>query len=393
MIRALHLALAFLLLAFSTADAKRVFIQRGYATAPFTYNITTANTSNFRTVFRGATRNIIVAFMGDSTMRGVNEGAVPYNSQYPNAMPMQLAAKLNTAGTNAGANNWYGLSGTTLNDYVIRDSRIAVVNGVVDSAVVQGGAAFALTAAGSISFTSKANCTKADIYQYDFFAAATISWQVDGGATTNIVQVGNNTIRKTTIPLGIAGIHTVLLSWVSGNNSIFGIDCYNDTASRIEVHIEQWGISGGTSGSMVDDTGSPHAGRLTQLTNFPPDLVFCECGLVNDWRSSVPVATTKANLTTLVTAVKATGANFIFITPPYDNGVAGFTANQNAYVQAMYQVAFEQNVGLIDLRQHWLSYANAVTNGWQVNSDAVHPTVTGYIDEAQVLFNVINAIK
>lgn len=354
------------------------------AIVPYSYNLRRSNTSHIRAAYQANTRNTIIAFMGDSTMRGVDETATPYNSQYPNAMPMQLAADLNAKSINAGASNWYGLSGTSLSDYMLRDSRVAATGAAAfGNIIVQGGANVQLeTSAGSFAFTTPANATKAKIYTIDFFGGSQWSWKVDAGAATTITQAGNNSIVETVISLGAAGIHTVTISWVSGNNELYGIECYDDTAGRKEITCRQWGISGGTSASMIDNTGAPHSGRLQQLSQFPPDLVIAECGLINSWRTSESVAAAQADLTALVQAVQAAGSDFMFLTPPYDNSGTGLAANQNAYVAAMYAVAQAQNVPLLDLRQRWTSYAYAVTQGWQVGTDAVHPTKNGYIDEA-----------
>lgn len=395
--RALSSLVALALAALSlvpAADARRVFLTKGYSGAPYTYNITSANTSSFRTVAIAHARNAIAATEGDSTMRGVNENALPYNSQYPNAMPMQLAALLNAAGINAGANNWYGVSGTTLNDYLIRDSRVVSTGAdAFGSQTIQGGANIIFNAgASTFSFTPQFNCTTEDIYWRNGSVGNTFSYAVDGGSPTNLATTGTGAFVKTTISLGTAGIHTTLLSQVLGSPQIYGIDCQDATAGRTEITIRQWGISGATSAFMISNVGTPGAGRILQFQTYPTDLVICECGLVNSWRLSESVAQSKSDMTTLVQAVKATGSNFLFLTPPFDNSSTGLAANQNAYVTAMYQVAAEQGVGLIDIRQKWVSYANAVANGWQSSNDSVHPALAGYIDEAQVIFKVIQSI-
>lgn len=357
---------------------------------PYTSNVTRANTSKILagyTAMKAGTRNMNVAVMGNSTDRGVDETAVPYNTQYPLSVAEQLATKFRADSIASGANNWYGISGVSLADYLLRDSRLAIVGGTQDSAVVQGGAAVALTSAGSISFTPQQPCTKADIYQYDFFAGATINWQVDGGATTNIAQVGNNTIKKTTVSLGALGAHTLKLNWVSGNNSIFAIDCYDDT--RKEVTFRQWAISGATTLSMIDDTGTPHAGRLTQLAGAPVDLAFGDCGMVNSWRQSRAVASCQTDLNTLIDAVRAAGGDFILCVPPFDTGAAGNTGIQQQYVDMMYAVSVAKACPIFDIRKSWGTKANSDAKGWTSAADAVHPTIAGQANRAVGLRSLI----
>ncbi len=365
---------------------------RGVGSGGAFFNINSATSANFRAAYIAQAANVPVAFMGDSTMRGVDETAVPYNAQYPNAGPMKLAALLNAAGINAGANNWYGLSGTTFNDYIIRDSRVAASGlATTGSQQCQGGAnVFFNAGASTFSFTPQFNTTKADIYWRDGGAGNTFSWAVDGGAATNLTTTGVAQFVKTTISLGAAAIHTILLSQVLGSPQIYGIDCYDDTAGRKEITLRQWGTSGATSGIIISNVGTPGAGRLQQLSNYPPKLVISECGLVNDWRLSTAVATSKANMLTLINAVKAVGSDFWFLTPPYDGSALGLVANQDAYVQAMYELAVSSNVGLLDIRKLWLSAANELATG--LTGDSVHPTIAlGYPSQAQLIYSAIRS--
>lgn len=361
----------------------------------FSYNIKPENTTNFRTAYRNSTSNVAIAYMGDSTMRGVDEGAVPYNFQYSRyAMPMKVADYLNNWGISSSADNWYGISGNTFNDYVLRDSRV-VPNGsatAFGTAVpCQGGAELEFpTAAGTFNYITTTACDRADIYYQDSTAGRTFSWSVDGGAATQITTVGSNTIVKATINLGAISSHNIQLAWVAGFVRIYGIECY--TSTKRQIIQRQWGISGGTSSDMIDNTGTPSSGRLQQLALYPPKLVIAECGLVNSWRNSRSVANCTTDMQTLITAVKAAGSDFIFLTPPYDNGSTGLTSNQDAYVAAMYSLADSNNVGVIDIRKEHLSFRNAVNYGWMRSNDNVHPATAGYDNEAQIISQIIASL-
>jgi hypothetical protein len=366
-------------------------VARGQGVVPYAYNLKKSNTSRIRAVYQAGARSTLIALSGSSVIKGVDETASPYNTQYGVAVPMQLAALFNAKGINAGANNLYGWSGTSMSDYTTRDGRVAITGAVgTGSNPCLGGAEFALTAAATLSFTPPANVTKADIVFKDAAAGISFSWSVDGGSETTISTLNNNSIRKVTVSLGAAGIHTIKITWIAGNVRIYAIDCYDDTAGRKEISFKQWGISGATASAMVDDTGTPSSGRIKQQNQYPVDLHISECGLPNSWRNGTAVATVKGQLTTFVQAVKTANTDFMFLVPPYDNGVMGNTANQNLYVDAMYEVALSEDVPLIDLRKRWTSFANAVAQGWQVNSDAIHPTKNGQIDiAANVLLNPI----
>lgn len=366
-----------------------VALQNAYSTAvpaPYTFNLKKSNTSAFRSVYLAGARNTRLAFMGDSTMRGTDELATPYNAQFGNATPMKLAPLLQSAGIAAGANNLFGSGTTTIADLKLRDGRFNHSGAAVFGGVqTQGGSDFNFpTAASTISFTPQGNVTKFDIYWRDAAVGRNFSWAVDGGGATTINSSGVAAMRKTTVSAGAAGVHTLSLAWVAGSVNLFGIDAYDDTAGRVEVSCLNWGVNGGTTSTMIGNVGPPNGGRLQFITSFPPDLVIGELGIVNSWRNSMSVATAKAEMTTLVQAVKAAGSDFMFLTPPYDGSVLGLAANQNAYVDAMYEIAVSEDVPLIDIRQKWLSFANQTTLG--LTGDNVHPTIAaGYPDTAAVV--------
>lgn len=363
----------------------------------YVYNIKDSNTTNFRTAWRTSASNaqVPVAFMGDSTMRGVDEAASPYNTQYSRlAMPMKVSGYLNNMGITAGSDNWYGISGSNFNDYMTRDERCGSTGATTAFGTAvncQGGSEVEFpTAAGTFTFTPLNPCNKADIYYQDSTAGRQFSWAVDGGSATTLTTTGANTIVKVTIDLSTVALHTITLTWVAGFVRIYGIDCYNDT--RRQLTMRQWGIAGGTSTDMINDTGTPNAGRLTQMSLYPPKLVISECGVVNSWRNSRSVANTTTDMQSLITAVKNAGSDFIFLVPPFDNGSTGLTSSQNDYVTAMYTLADSNNVGLIDIRKRHLSWKNAVNYGWMRSSDNVHPAAFGYDDEAQIVAGVIASL-
>ncbi len=363
----------------------------------FVTNLKASNTTNFRTAYRANTGNVPIAFQGNSTTRGVDEGAVPYGSQYNSYdVAYQLANALNTAGIPAGAENWFGLSGANFNDYFnvpghgTRDGRWATSGGTIfGTEKLQGGTAMQFPGVASgATYTTVGSVDKAVIYWQDLGAANRImTYSVDGGATTNLTTSGVTAMRATSpISLGAKGVHSIAFNWVSGGTTLFfGIDTYD--SSRNQISIWQQGISGGTSANMIDDGGAPGGGRITQLTLFPPKLIFTEMGIVNDWRTNVAVATSQANCTSFINSMKAINIDVILVIPPWDNATGtGNTANQAQYVAAMYAAAAAADVPVVDIRKRWTSYAAAVAAGWQRGTDNVHPSTAGYNDEAYNIF-------
>lgn len=351
---------------------------------PYTFNLSWDNTANFRATYRAGVRNTRVAFIGDSTLRGQSTGGG--TAQAVNSYPMQLATLLCAAGLNAGANNVWGDGGSwglgqTIANYITGDSRVTAAAGWgLGSTLSAGGNNFGATAAGSMTFTPQANCDTVQVIWRDGATGRNWNWKVDGGAATNVLSTNVTQFAIVTIPLGSLGAHTVTLTWDLGTVGILGISGYDST--RKELTLWNWGICGGTSANLINNADTV-VGRLAILAHasLKPDLAFIEGGLINDWRTSVAVATSKANLTTLVTTTKTNGGDVILCAPVFDSGTSGLTASQQLYVDAMYQVATEQNVGLIDYRKI------APTP-----SDTVHPTAAGYSAMANVTRNVMQAI-
>lgn len=339
----------------------------------------------YRSARADKTRNTRAAFVGDSTFAGVT--AAPATTDVGNSVPMQLAKMLNKLGIPAGANNRFGVASSLWTALVAMDGRVSGTGAWSQTgSTVAGGNGFGVNtaSAGSMSFTPQDPVTKFDIYWQDSGTVGkTLTYQVDGGSTSNIVTTGSSVIRKTTVNAGTLGSHTLTLAQSVNNFALLAIDAYDDTGGRREISFWNWGISGATSSQLISNAGTPF-GRLDSYAYFAPDLSIVEGGIINDWRQSVPVATSKANLSILVQALKATG-DVILYTPRYDGGTTGATSSQDAYVQAMREVGVEQGVDVWDARAAFGSYA--LGNGAGFYGDTVHGDSggIGYGDEAAKL--------
>ncbi|WP_199091541.1 GDSL-type esterase/lipase family protein [Bosea sp. ASV33] len=341
----------------------------------------------WRLVRKLTTRNAILGIDGDSTIRGQSTGGGA--SQGVNSFPMKLARYFQSRGINAGANNVFGVGGfygaaATMANLVAADGRLAFTGATAQGAdEVLGGNNFNFpSAASSLSFTPQDQVTKFVIRWRDGAAGRNFNWLVDGGATTAINSSGTTQYVATTVSAGAKGAHTLTLNWVAGNVTILGIDAYDDTSSRREISVHNYGISGATSAQLASVSATP-VGRLNQPSFFGCDLLIMECGIINDWRQSVAVATSKANMTTLVSTRKAAGVPIVLMTPVFDSSATGATASQEDYVTAMYQVAAEQDVPIIDIRPALGSFA--LTNAAGGYSDTVHPNATLYDDIAEIV--------
>lgn len=352
----------------------------------YTTGLTKANTSAFRSVVTAGERNARIIAIGDSTVAGQStDGGA---TQAANSWPMKLGLLVSQGGSN---NAWgdkacWSLTQTMAN-YITGDARVAYTGAWgISSVPSAGGNAFQCAAAGSMTLTFPGEVDTAEIIWRDASAGRVFSWSVDGGAATNISSTGTAQIARTTIDLGSNDIHDLLLTWVSGSVIIMGVTAYD--SSRNERSVWNWGVCGATSANLLNDADST-AGRLKMIasTNSSPDLALVEGGVINDWRQSVSVATSKANLGTLIDACLAKGS-VILVTPVFDGGSTGLTAQQQNYVAAMYELSSEKGVGIFDIRRRWGSYAEAMSAGFM--SDNVHPSAAGYADIAAAMKPVID---
>lgn len=334
------------------------------------------------------TRRPKIAKLGDSTFRGDATGGDGTRAQ--KAIAYQLSQKLNGMGIVSGANSVWGSSSSLFTTLLSTDSRVTSTGAWTQTGSLgPGGNTFGAGSTGTMTFTPAGNVTKADIYWINNTAGRVFTWAVDGGAATNITTTGVYALTKTTVSLGTSGIHALTLAQNTGICNIVGIDAYDDTAGRNEISVWNWGVSGASSTNLVDNT-DPVAGRLASYTLLAPDLVIIEGGVINDWRQGIPVATTVANLTTLVNAMKAI-ASVVLYTPRFDNGTAGASAQQEDYVTAIRQLAATLGVELIDGRTSFGSFAIGNTAGFY--SDTVHGDTggVGYGDEANTILAALTA--
>lgn len=370
-----------------TSALSRVGVGTSYATP--------TNTQKIRSAMARSDRNAIVVIQGDSTARGVTTGGG--TSQALNATWMQVASQLQKQGINAGANNFFGdatgwgLGAQTMANFAAGDSRISYTGSIAPGTIITaGGNGFSVTAAGSLAFAPPNNVTKFDIYTRDSATGRQYSWAIDGGAATTVSSLGVNAPQKTTVSAGAAGLHSVNFSWVAGNVGLLGMHAYDDTAGRREISFLNFGIPGATSSRLLNnaDTG---AGHLAMLNAMAPDLTILDgYGLINDWRQSVDISVSMTNLLAGITQARLTG-DVVFITPFWDNGTSGTTAQQDAYSAAAVALCLANNVPIIDVRAAWVSFAAANALGWY--SDTVHPVALGYAVKAAAIVEFFRRLK
>jgi hypothetical protein len=265
---------------------------------------------------------------------------------------------------------------------------------VFGSNPIQGGADLALAQSGdSFSWTPTGNVTKFVVYWRDSGTTTRgFNTQIDGGANSaRVSNTGASQFNKTIVSAGAAGVHTLKVNWdatAAVTVSIYGVDAYDDTSSRTEITVWNWGIRGGTSAAMLTNTGSPNGGRLAQLAYMPPDLIISEMGVVNDWNNKVGLVTSKANIGTFYDSATVQ-CDTLFLTPSFSDPAGASGGNdvaiQDSYAAQLFDVANTKGNDVIDWRYQIGSFASAQSAGL-LNTD-VHPAWAGYSDEADFILN------
>lgn len=361
----------------------------------FTFNVTKANTAKFRAAvaaMNAGSRNAMLVTWGDSIVRGQSTGAG--TAQWANGWPSQLVSRIRALGYNSANNNLFGSGGqwglaANMANVETGDVRVTHTGAwAVGANITGGGLNYQSTAAGGMTFTPPENVTKFNVWFRDNTAGRSFTWRVDAGATTQVDSLPIDQVRRIDIDAGALGAHSVTLDWVLGTPVPLAINAYSDNASRKEISVYNWGHSGASSTVLASTTFTAASG-MNFLPLLLPDLTIIEGGIGNSWRTSISIAQTKSDVTAMVIKAKSTGGDVLLIVTPWDSSGSGNAAQQSDYNGMLYQVAVEQNVGLIDFRTKrcWTSTADEVSCGFV--SDTVHPTSLGYADIASIVGGVI----
>jgi lysophospholipase L1-like esterase len=156
----------------------------------------------------------------------------------------------------------------------------------------------------SISFSLVGD--SADIMWVQTPFGGTFSWSVDGGPATKVSTNGGSTVdgKLTHVPLGSAGAHSLVLSWVSGNSDIDGvIENNGDYLSGIGVHDA--GHYGWQTSHWVSAlNGGAASGPAAAIAALAPSAVVITLGF-NDQYSGVAPSTFASRLQTIISDVQS----------------------------------------------------------------------------------------
>lgn len=304
--------------------------------------------------------------LGSSTTIGINAAG---NTTWPNEGET-LAKYLSNARIPAVQNSFSGYSVQSGTGSRVVDTRITL-GGWSTNFLTLGGALFTTSANNTFTFTPTSQIDTCTVYWSTFGGQGNGTVQVGSGSTTAINETAANFQSATaTSTLGNQGCK---IARTSGTLFFSAIRSYNSAQPGVDFMDAGWW--GEQSQGWVD-TSSPNS-SLTFLTAMAPDFLIIKGG-TSDEAASVPAATFKTNIQTIITALAGT-TDIILET---DNPTNSFSSTaQQAYAAALVELAVTNNLPLIDNYSRWGTYA--IANGTLgFMSDTIHPNSAGYSDLA-----------
>jgi lysophospholipase L1-like esterase len=145
-------------------------------------------------------------------------------------------------------------------------------------------------------------------------------------------------------------------------------------------------LNDATKGIRVNNIGKPGASSEaftnSDLRNALVDSIPASLSIIcmgqNDYNHQIPVATYKANMQLMITKAKTKGDCLLIVWNNLDNTLK---IPWSQYVNAMYELASENKIALLDIDARW--------RGSEYNSDINHPNLEGHNDMAKAVLAVL----
>lgn len=295
-----------------------------------------------------------------------NQGAAGYNSYDPRATGM----------SNAGTDWGYDATRPTTGKFMFRRDATA-------------GTAFAFTPSVAV------DTFVVTVFRYSS-GGGTCSVTINGGApatggsTLSAVWNGTaNDMATTTFTSASAAVQAIALT--KTNASPFHINsmyAYNSATKAVDIINCGWP---GSTSTDWNDSSLAHSPK-SMIAIMDPDLVIISVGS-NDWNGASPtvtLATSITNVTALVAAAQATGADALIVGPPQSNPAGAnlaAAAVQQTYIDAYREIARTSGCMFVNWYDRMGTWAAANTNGEFY--DNVHPNWYAHSDFGSMLANVL----
>jgi lysophospholipase L1-like esterase len=311
--------------------------------------------------------------IGDSTTYGRGASGSQFAACRAGSYPVSLAAILNARGLPSNADNFVCTSSAS--GTVTYDPRVVENTGWVETQQSLGSAFFYNdTSTNALALTPVGAFDTMVVTYLRKTASGSVTVNVDGGATLATINTAgtNLTYASTTVSCTL-GTHTINIAPTATGTDhyIHTVQCYSSAAPGVCVF--NFGQNGALCANF-DVAGG--FGALAALAYYAPDLCIIELTINDSYLDVTPLATYTNELTAIVASALTTSDVVLGVGNPY----SGPPADYASYVGAVYGIATEFNLPLVDISRRWQSYATM--NPLMAYYDGFHPTSQGYYDKA-----------
>lgn len=361
---------------------------------PNVYNATQANLANWQrakarvTSKTGRGRALVIG-TSKTAGAGAGTGAQLMDGASAKAWPELVAGILNASGLPASRDSWCGSKGM---------ATMALVESYYQRVTIATKTNWSGTGSGFIGGVGLINGTDttklvfaptAQTDTYEMFhakltgATNTLAVGVNGGAAlaTPSGNAGANAVGKATITTTL-GQNTWDMWRTAGSGVFAGGIAFNSAVPAVDI------INGGLYGARtIDNVGGSYTADVA-IAVWQPDLTII--GLqTNDIGTGVSVADFATRMRTLATAAKAAGDCILLIESFTALGGNTTLARQQAYRQAMLDLAVELGCVVLDFSGLMVDYVTANARGYF--ADTQHESALGYGAEANAAARLLLA--
>lgn len=336
---------------------------------------------------RAGAANAVLCVIGDSTSTGRGDDVNKHANSWPMCLDRMMASRFMPRSYEALWGTHFGDNGEGLTSY---DPRATLGSGW-NNAGIMGGGGFQATAGGSGALTFTPELPFDRVRVWSLVNAAnfgTLVVKVDGSS------VGTTTLRTSGISVATdtfnttLGTHTITLDGATGGAAnridIAGIDVWDSTQVGLRTFMHSRG------GAKV---ASYYPVPLFDIrADMAPALTIINLTL-NDVETSgeTPLGEYRRTYQGIIDTARLTG-DVLMMTGNWAGGSSAGYGRSEPLHRAMFEVAEDNGVPLLDLRHRWPSYTkqNAVGSGGVPQlGGGLHPFAAGYQDIAAAVYNVI----
>lgn len=341
--------------------------QKPYDSVKFAYNFKSANTLGGRAKLAAAFAGLSYAeilCLGDSKTAGLGTNG---GGQYlpARSYPGQLLAGLASRGYSVSTGWVYPAHNLS----VAEEPRLAYTGSWAARNVSTKILYASSTGAGTLTFTSDRPGTIAEI-QY-LPTSAGFTYSIDGAAAVTVTPSGSGTTPVTVTVTGLSNAtHTIAINAAATGVLVQAFRVRNATG----VGVSNAGIAGSTATDWIQQGATP--GGTGNVVTPAPDAVFIQLG-INDCRTGIAVATFSANLAAIVSRFHVSiGKTTILVVPMPPQVADTTTAKWQPYASAIYDVADQYDIPVLDVNDCLVDWATANAAG--LTFDSVHENDGGY---------------